>query len=94
MSIGSEKVPIRLIARGTESSNPLPSSGESTANLIFEGAFHHHPPCTPVQQMGVLGAQTCAIHISLPRFHYRVSLHIVLGRDPALETAGNLANVG
>lgn len=32
MSIGSEKVPIRLIARGTESSNPLPSSGESCAN--------------------------------------------------------------
>ena len=28
--------------------------------------------------MGVLVAQTCPIHISLPRFHYRVGLHIVL----------------
>jgi hypothetical protein len=44
MSIGSEKVPIRLIARGTESSNPLPSSGESVANLIFGSAlgFRRH----------------------------------------------------
>src|SRR3981189_3154602 len=28
--------------------------------------------------MGVLVPQTCAIHISLPRFHFRVGLHIVL----------------
>src|SRR5437763_16287651 len=38
----------------------------------------HAAATTPVQQMGVLVAQTCPIHISLPRFHYRVGLHIVL----------------
>jgi hypothetical protein len=38
----------------------------------------HAAATTPVQQMGRLVAQTCPIHISLPRFHYRVGLHIVL----------------
>src|SRR5215471_18712032 len=33
---------------------------------------------TPVQQMGVLVAQKSPIRVSLPRFHYRVGLHIVL----------------
>src|SRR5215469_5230528 len=38
----------------------------------------HAAATTPVQQMGVFVAHTCPIHISLPRFHCRVGLHIVL----------------
>jgi Glycosyl transferase family 2 len=33
---------------------------------------------TPVQQMGVVLARNSPIRVSLPRFHYRVGLHIVL----------------
>src|SRR5580692_4439415 len=38
----------------------------------------HAAATTPVQQMGVLVAQKSPIRVSLPRFHYRVGLHIVL----------------
>ena len=38
----------------------------------------HAAATTPVQRTGVLVAQKSPIHISLPRFHYRVGLHIVL----------------
>src|ERR1700730_659062 len=38
----------------------------------------HAAATTPVQQMGVLLAQNSPIRVSLPRFHYRVGLHIDL----------------
>ena len=41
-----------------------------------------HGPPPPVQQMGVLVAQKLPIRVSLPRFHFRVGLHIDLFEIP------------
>src|SRR5215831_17767443 len=38
----------------------------------------HAAATTPVQRMGVGVAQKSPIHVSLPRFHFRVGLHIDL----------------
>src|SRR6202521_3161116 len=38
----------------------------------------HAAATTPVQQMGVVLARNSPIRVSLPRFHFRVGLHIVL----------------
>src|SRR6266851_8787543 len=48
-------------------------SSRRTAFLVYM-----LPPLPPVQQMGVVLAQNSPIRVSLPRFHYRVGLHIDL----------------
>ena len=53
-------------------SNPRSPCGGAWA--CFRGA--------PVQQMGVVLARNSPIRVSLPRFHFRVGLHIVLFEIP------------
>src|SRR5215471_4607087 len=63
-----------------------PSRASGWSSLITHWGFPccvrfpcvHAAATTPVQRLGALVAQNCPIHISLPRFHCRVGLHIVL----------------